>query len=109
MFNFFKYYLFILFIIDYCWNGVDLFLLKKKLIESSRRVILLLHGGIQIYIDDDVLYSCKSQINLLSFKNIRRNGYHIETTNEKILNIWKTMHIEDKLHMFFLWLVLHVY
>ena len=43
---------------------------------------LLLHGEIQIHIDD-VLYSCKSQKNLLSFKNIRRNGYHVETTNEK--------------------------
>ena len=31
---------------------------------------------------DDALYSTKSQRNLLSFKDIRRNGYHIETTNE---------------------------
>ena len=29
---------------------------------------------------NDVLYSIISRRNLLSFKNIRRNGYHIETT-----------------------------
>ncbi|GAV75933.1 hypothetical protein CFOL_v3_19409 [Cephalotus follicularis] len=32
----------------------------------------------------DALYSTKSRRNLLSFKDIRRNGYHIETTNENI-------------------------
>ena len=31
---------------------------------------------------DDVLYSSKSRRNLLSFKDIRGNGYHIETNNE---------------------------
>ena len=30
----------------------------------------------------DVLFSSRSRRNLLSFKDIRRNGYHIETTNE---------------------------
>ena len=30
----------------------------------------------------DVLYSSKSTRNLLSFKNICRNGYHIETMND---------------------------
>ena len=30
----------------------------------------------------EALYSEKSQRNLLSFKDIRKNGYHIETTNE---------------------------
>ena len=41
----------------------------------------MLPGGTRIHIDD-ALYSTKSQRNLLSFKDIRRNGYHIETTNE---------------------------
>ena len=31
---------------------------------------------------DDTLYSSKSKRNLLSFKDIRSNGYHIETRNE---------------------------
>ena len=31
---------------------------------------------------DDALYSSKSSKNLLSFKNICYNGYHIETNNE---------------------------
>ena len=30
----------------------------------------------------DALYSPKSQRNLLSFKDIRRNGYHIETMSK---------------------------
>ena len=33
---------------------------------------------------NDALYSSKSTKNLLSFKDIRRNGYHIETMNEGI-------------------------
>jgi hypothetical protein len=31
---------------------------------------------------DDTLYSFKSRRNLISFKNIHLNGYHIKTTNE---------------------------
>ena len=31
---------------------------------------------------DDTLYSFKSSRNLLSFKDIRYNGYHIATNNE---------------------------
>ena len=31
---------------------------------------------------DSALYCCKSQRNLLSFKVIRQNGYHVDTTNE---------------------------
>ena len=54
---------------------------SAKLIEGSGRANILLPGGTKIHIDD-ALYSTKSQRNLLSFKDIRRNGYHIETTNE---------------------------
>ena len=54
---------------------------STKLIEGSRGANILLPGGTKIHIDD-ALYSTKSQRNLLSFKHIRRNGYHIETTNE---------------------------
>ncbi|KAL1112667.1 hypothetical protein V6Z11_D02G140800 [Gossypium hirsutum] len=55
---------------------------SSKLIEGSRRAIILLPKGTKFVIDD-ALYSTKSQKNLLSFKDIRLNGYHIETMNEK--------------------------
>jgi hypothetical protein len=37
----------------------------------------------KLYIDD-VLYYSKSRKNLLSFKDMRYNGYHIETNNEEV-------------------------
>ncbi|TYI19550.1 hypothetical protein ES332_A07G172200v1 [Gossypium tomentosum] len=55
---------------------------SSKLIEGSGRAIILLPKGTKFVIDD-ALYSTKSQRNLLSFKDIRLNGYHIETMNEK--------------------------
>ncbi|TYJ40164.1 hypothetical protein E1A91_A04G120500v1 [Gossypium mustelinum] len=55
---------------------------SSKLIEGSGRAIILLPKGTE-FIIDDTLYSTKSQRNLLSFKNIRLNRYHIETMNEK--------------------------
>ena len=41
----------------------------------------MLPNGTRFHIND-VLYSSKSTRNLLSFKDIRKNGYHIETMNE---------------------------
>ncbi|KAB2057386.1 hypothetical protein ERO13_A11G154025v2 [Gossypium hirsutum] len=55
---------------------------SSKLIEGSRKAIKLLPKGTK-FIIDDALYSTKSQRNLLSFKDILLNGYHIETMNEK--------------------------
>ncbi|KAB2049362.1 hypothetical protein ERO13_A13G153650v2 [Gossypium hirsutum] len=55
---------------------------SSKLIEGSGKAIILLPKGTK-FIIDDALYSTKSQRNLLSFKDIRLNGYHIETMNEK--------------------------
>ena len=89
---------------------------KKNLIVCSGRATLLLHGGTQIYIDD-ALYSSKSQRNLLSFKDIRRNGYHVETTNEENIEyLYITSKISDKKKMHigkivyvFLRFVLHIY
>ena len=86
---------------------------SAKLIEGSGRANILLPGGTKIHIDD-ALYSTKSQRNLLSFKDIRRNGYHIETTNEDnteylyITNVvsGKKKYI-GKITRFFLWFVLH--
>ena len=37
-------------------------------------------NGTRFHIND-ALYSSKSTRNLLSFKDIRRNGYHIETSD----------------------------
>ena len=49
----------------------------------------MLPNGTRFHIND-ILYSRKFTRNLLSFKDIRRYGYHIETMNEgntKCLNI----------------------
>ncbi|KAB2090041.1 hypothetical protein ES319_A03G100200v1, partial [Gossypium barbadense] len=54
----------------------------SKLIEGLGRAIILLPKGTKFVIDD-ALYSTKSQKKLLSFKDIRFNGYHIETLNKK--------------------------
>ena len=52
-----------------------------NLIEGFRRVKIMLPNGTRFHIND-ALYSRKSTRNFLSFKDIRRNGYHIETINE---------------------------
>ncbi|XP_015075510.1 uncharacterized protein LOC107019595 [Solanum pennellii] len=54
---------------------------STKLIEGSGRAALLLPGGTLLVIDNALYYS-KSHRNLLSFKVIRQNGYHVETANE---------------------------
>ncbi|CAA7051317.1 unnamed protein product [Microthlaspi erraticum] len=54
---------------------------SANIIEGSRRACILLPMGTQFDIAD-ALYSPKSNRNLLSFKDIRRNGYHIETVSE---------------------------
>ena len=57
-----------------------------NLIEGSGRANILLPGGTKLYIDN-ALYSTKSKRNLLGFKDIRRNGYHVETKMKGIKNI----------------------
>ena len=49
------------------------------LIDGFGRATIMLPCGTMFHIND-VLYSVRSRRNLLSFKDIRRNGYHIETT-----------------------------
>ena len=64
---------------------------SAKLIQVSERAIIILSCGTKVNIDE-ALYSTKSQRNLLSFKDIRQNGYHIETMcegNLEYLNIIK--------------------
>ena len=48
------------------------------LIKGSERATIVLLNGTKLQIDD-AFYSNKSNRNLFSFKDIRRNGYHIET------------------------------
>ena len=49
-----------------------------NLVEGFRRANITLPNGTRFHIND-TLYSSKSRRNLLKFKDIRRNGYHIET------------------------------
>ena len=66
---------------------------NSKLIEGSGRAIIFLPKGTKLIIED-ALFSSRSPRNLLSFKDIRRNGYHIETINEmnaEYLGITKTV------------------
>ena len=53
----------------------------SNLIESSRRANIMLPKGTRFHIND-ALYSSKSIRNFLSFKDIRKNGHHIETMND---------------------------
>ena len=49
-----------------------------NLVEGFGGANIMLPNGTRFHIND-ALYSNKSKRNLLSFKYIRRNGYHIET------------------------------
>ena len=51
-----------------------------NLIKGSGTATIILPKGTKFQIED-ALYSNKSSRNLLSFKDIHRNGYHIETMN----------------------------
>ena len=53
----------------------------RNLIEGYGRSNIILPKGTRFHIND-TLYSSKSIRNLLSFKVIRGNGYHIETMND---------------------------
>ena len=53
----------------------------NSLIKGSGRAYILLPEGTRLIIND-ALYSSKSTRNLLSFKDIRNNGYHLETKSE---------------------------
>ena len=46
------------------------------------------------------MFSSRSKRNLLSFRDIRRNGYHIETTNEKDVEyLYITSIVSEKKHI----------
>jgi len=52
-----------------------------NLIEDSERANIMLSRGANFHISN-ALYSSKFRRKLLNFKDIPRNGYHIEITNE---------------------------
>ena len=52
-----------------------------NLVEGFERANIILPNGTRFHING-VLYSSKSKINLLNFKDICINGSHIETINE---------------------------
>ncbi|TYI93570.1 hypothetical protein E1A91_D02G144500v1 [Gossypium mustelinum] len=55
---------------------------SAKIIEGSGRSNILFPRGTEFQIND-ALYSPKSQRNLLTFKYILHNGYHIEIISEE--------------------------
>ena len=69
---------------------------SAKLIERSGRDSLLLRGRTLLEIKNALYYS-KSKRNLLSFKVICKNGYHVETANEgMVAYLYITMISEEK-------------
>ena len=82
----------------------------SNLIEDSGRANIVLPNGTRFHINDALYYS-KSRRNLLSFKDICKNGYHIETMNEgnkECLNITSIFSgkiiVAEKLSAFSFWL-----
>ncbi|KAI3811307.1 hypothetical protein L1987_21028 [Smallanthus sonchifolius] len=53
----------------------------SNLIEGFGRACIILPSGTKLIIND-ALYASKSRRNLLSFKGIRQNGYHLKTSLE---------------------------
>ena len=49
-----------------------------KLIEGFEKTSIIFPNGTKLMIND-VLYSSKSRRNIISFKDVRQNGYHLET------------------------------
>ena len=54
---------------------------STDLIEGSKRANIMLYNGTR-FIIDNALFFTKSRRNLLSFKDIRLNKYHIKTAND---------------------------
>ena len=52
-----------------------------NLIDGSGKATIILPGGTILHLQD-ALYSTQSKRNLLSFKDIRLNGYHLETMSD---------------------------
>ncbi|KAK9105957.1 hypothetical protein Scep_022801 [Stephania cephalantha] len=88
----------------------------SNLINGSGRANIMLLGGTTIHVDN-ALYSENSRRNLLSFKDIRQNGYHIETVNEnnrEFLYVtligfkWEKRSVR-KIPSFIIWIIFYSY
>ena len=62
-------------------TNVSIIFGTTNLVKDSKRANIMLPNGTRFHIND-ALYFSKFKRNLTSFKDIRRNGYHIETMNE---------------------------
>ena len=78
------------------------------LIKGSGRATIILPKG-TIFQIEDALYPNKSSRNLLSFKDIHQNGYHIATMkhdeNEYLLITSGQKCILEQLPFFILWVI----
>ena len=52
-----------------------------EMIDGSGNATIMLPNGTTLHIEDALL-SAKTKRNLLSFKDVPRNGYHLKTINE---------------------------
>lgn len=59
---------------------------SPSLIEDFQKPIIIFHKGSKSIINN-FMFSPKSHINLLNFKDIHENGYHIKKLMRLILNI----------------------
>ena len=62
---------------------------SANIIEGSGRAHIVLPNGTHIFIQN-ALYSSNSKRNMLGFKDIKMNGYHIETIDENKASLMKS-------------------
>ena len=62
--------------------NVHTILVPVKIIEGFGHATIMLPNGTTLHLEDALL-SSRSNRNLLSFQDIRRNRYHLETLNAK--------------------------
>ena len=67
---------------------------RDAVIVGSGRAIIILPMGTQLVIEDALLYPDSTRT-LLSYKDIRRNGFHIETHNDNKMNIFSSPKMTD--------------
>ena len=84
---------------------------RDAIIAGSRRAIITLPMGTTITIEDALLYPDSTRT-LLSYRDIRKNRYHIEThhqNNEEFLLITKDNRYSRKNSLNFVWIVLFMH
>ena len=66
----------------FVWRYFTTISYHVTLIDGSDKATIILPGGTILHLQD-ALYSTQSKRNLLSFKDIRWNGYHLETMSDE--------------------------